>query len=163
LTPKFNLTTFFRWAKLNQDKSLNIRGEAKMPSGWDVYYVVFLSAVLALAIPGGLKLVSFFAGNRKQHAEEHARATEAPSLGRRINTRFFLSANAMLIVITLALLLIPCVGALRLGIEKRDSHGSLIAIVSVAGFSALGLLYSGRKGDLSWLKSFRRHKDDPNE
>lgn len=142
-----------------------------MPSGWDVYYVVFLSAVVALGIPAALALISMLVspGGRARPAAPK-RENELPGaslpvhetesaresyLGRRINTRFFLSANAALILITLALILIPYVGTLRKDADKPALVRGLISIVTIAGFSALGLLYSARKGDLDWLQSFR--------
>src|SRR5690242_6120879 len=90
-----------------------------MPSGWDVYYVVFLSALLALAIPMTLAAISFFVSPQKTKQitpekvlhEELARSRLADH---RVNTRFFLAANAALILMTLILILIPCVGVLHL-------------------------------------------------
>jgi NADH:ubiquinone oxidoreductase subunit 3 (subunit A) len=130
-----------------------------MPSGWDVYYVVFLSALLALAIPSVLGLISYFVVPK--HAAEppkKAEEAEVTVMAQRVNARFFLAANTALILITLGLVLIPCVGALQPGGSHQTYGRGLIAIVTVAGFAALGLLYSARKGDLSWLRSFQERK-----
>jgi NADH:ubiquinone oxidoreductase subunit 3 (subunit A) len=139
-------------------------------AGWDVYYVVFLSSVLALGIPlaiGALSSLlrksakpSFEVDHRKE-AMSKARPdliADAPlpgsgSLlpGARMNVRFFLAANAALVLITLSLILIPCVTAL-----KETASRGLLAIVTIAGLSGLGLIYCWRKGDLSWLKTYKR-------
>jgi hypothetical protein len=37
----------------------------------------------------------------------------------------------------------------------------LVAIVTIAGFAAIGLLYAARKGDLGWLRSFRATDPKP--
>ncbi len=135
-----------------------------MLSSWDSYYIVFLSAVLSLAIPAVLALISFVffpktpvgRANRKKLTEEieWGKANQT-LLGQRVNVRFFLAANAALILITLALELIPC--ATTLESENREGlMKGLIAIVTLAGFAVLGLLYSIRKGDMGWLSSFQR-------
>ena len=133
-----------------------------MPSGWEVYYVVFLSAVLALAIPAILALVSAVIAQRGALPQDlpgsslgvpEARDT---ALGRRINTRFFLSANAALILITLALVLVPYASTLQADVPKPTALRGLISIVTIVAFSSLGLLYAARKGDLNWLRSYRR-------
>jgi NADH:ubiquinone oxidoreductase subunit 3 (subunit A) len=131
-----------------------------MPSGWEVYYVVFLSAVLALGIPLILHLISSVLADRKPSvslsAQVDSSAGDSSAVGRKINTRFFLSANAALILIALALMLIPCVGALHAGADHAAILRTLSAILVVAALAGLGLLYASRKGDLSWLKTFHR-------
>lgn len=143
-----------------------------MPSGWDVYYVVFLSAVLALGIPAALALISLLVAPKRARDKSMSSDTNMPgaslsapeirdsAFGRRINTRFFLGANAALILITMALVLVPCVGILGAAKSSSMSQGelvrTLICVVTIAGFAAFGLLYSARKGDLNWLHSFRR-------
>jgi hypothetical protein len=80
----------------------------------------------------------------------------AAQIGRKINARFFLAANAALILIALILILVPCVGTLR---ESKDREGvirGLICLVTIAGFTSLGLLYSARKGDLGWLSTYQK-------
>jgi NADH:ubiquinone oxidoreductase subunit 3 (subunit A) len=136
-----------------------------MPSGWDVYYIVFLSAFLGLGIPAALALISYLVSpqikGRKQQNSQQFNAVLADSLepnrtelGQKINARFFLAANAALILITLMLVLIPCVGMLQPGTDHEGLLRGLTAIVTIAGFAALGLLYSARKTDLGWLKSY---------
>jgi len=136
-----------------------------MTSSWDSYYVVFLSAVLSLGIPAVLAVISFifFPKNKIKSSKSPKLQRGKPNqtiLGQRINVRFFLAANAALILITLALALIPCVTTLQS--ENRDGLvKGLISIVTVAGFAVLGLLYSVRKGDMGWLSSF--HTDSQKE
>lgn len=69
-----------------------------------------------------------------------------------------MAANAGLIFLSIALLLVPCVVALRAPTPEGSLRG-LLAVVSLAGFGGLGLVYSTRKGDLSWLASFSKEKD----
>ncbi len=135
-----------------------------MQNSWDSYYVVFLSAILSLCIPLSLALISFlfFPRNRMARKGESVQSVASLSnqtiLGQRINVRFFLAANAALILIVLALELVPCVTTLQLENAADHEEGLLkgiVAIVTVAGFSVLGLLYSVRKGDMGWLSSFR--------
>ncbi len=134
-----------------------------MPSGWSEYYVVFLSAVLAVVIPLALVLLSKVLGTAK-NTENEARteASKAPApmdqseIGRRMNTRFFLGANTALILTTLLLALIPCAGTIKLASSHDGVLKGLLSIVTFAGFAILGLLYSMKKKDLDWLRSFRR-------
>ncbi len=126
---------------------------------WDSYYIVFLAAILSLGIPASLAAISyvFFNKNRGKAFNLPKVQGAKPNrtiLGQRINVRFFLAANAALILITLALELIPC--AITLKSENREGLiKGLVAIVTLAGFAVLGLLYSVRKGDMGWLSSFQ--------
>lgn len=143
-----------------------------MTSSWDSYYIVFLSAILSLSIPALLAVISIVLFPRSQPSHPVGRADKKPLvnlqdgfklnrtiLGQRINVRFFLAANAALILITMALALIPC--ATTLQTENRDGLiKGLISIVTIAGFAVLGLLYSVRKGDMGWLSSFRPERSE---
>lgn len=128
-----------------------------MASSWDTYYIVFLAAILSLGIPAGLALISFlFSPKNKVKSSTLGELPEAKEnrtiLGQRIHVRFFVAANAALILITLALELIPC--ATTLQTENREGLlNGLVSIVTIAGFAVLGLLYSVRKGDMGWLSS----------
>ncbi len=134
-----------------------------MPSGWDVYYVVFLSAALALGIPAGLSALAAWIRVRSQvprhrvvTSHSGAGTASEPKLARRLNTRFFRGANAALLLIAVGLILIPCVGLYQPERDARHEGGrALVGILSLAGFAALGLLYAARKGDLDWLKNFQ--------
>lgn len=133
-----------------------------MPSSWNVYYVVFLSALLALALPITYKILSFIVPARKVSKAENESKTSAPSeelnpcsLGQRMNVRFFSGAHSALVLVASALLLIPCVAMIQPSVVEYARVRSLIAILSITSFSALGLLYSARKGDLNWLNSFQ--------
>jgi NADH:ubiquinone oxidoreductase subunit 3 (subunit A) len=55
----------------------------------------------------------------------------------------------------LALELIPCAITLQ-GENQEGLLKGLIAILSLAIFSILGLLYAIRKGDMGWLSSFQK-------
>jgi hypothetical protein len=134
-----------------------------MMSSWDSYYIVFLSALLSLSVPGVLALISFVffpKGRRKSDAKtsrDLAPSSSKTILGQRVNVRFFLAANAALVLIALALELIP--SATTLQTENREGLlKGLVAIVSIASFSVLGLLYSVRKGDMGWLSSYQSKK-----
>lgn len=138
-----------------------------MPSSWSVYYVIFLSAFLALGIPvflaGASYLVSFAKGRRTPAPPQKPAFKPEPNrtaLGRRINARFFLGVNVSLILMALLLALIPCIGALKGGEGSAHLMHALVAVVSLAAFAGLGLLYSAKKGDLSWLKTYQ---DRPEE
>lgn len=139
-----------------------------MPSGWSVYYVVFLSALLALGIPAVLGLASRIVSVRRGQGRAgppnsrggNAQPSEETGVERirtrRVNTRYFLAANAALMLLVLGFLMVPSVVVLGSGRGTEPVLKGLVTILSVTGFSALGLLYSARKGDLSWLRSFQR-------
>src|SRR5438128_182080 len=131
-----------------------------MPSGWDVYYLVFLSAALALLIPIGLAGISLLfspgSGVRKRRLpsadQEAAIPVKLPeALGNRINIRFFLGVNSTLVLIALMLGLIPSATAIHANEESHELIRSLFAVISIGALASLGLLYSVAKGDLSWL------------
>lgn len=137
-----------------------------MPSGWGVYYVVFLSAVLALVIPAFLYVFSWLVRARNP-ANQGAVKPEAPETqkeaerarSRRMNTRFFLGVNVALALMNAALILIPCVAMLHHFSGREGAERALASIVTITVFSALGLFYAARKGDMAWLRSFRDHQD----
>jgi len=134
-----------------------------MTSSWDSYYVLFLSAVLSLGIPASLAVISvLFFPSRKLKKAKPAKGLVGKSnrtiLGQRINVRFFLAANAALVLITLVLALIPC--ATTLQTENREGLiTGLLAIITIAGFAVLGLLYSVRKGDMGWLSTYNEKEE----
>src|SRR5687767_12941658 len=120
-----------------------------MPSGWDAYYVFFLSALLSLGVPAFLKLISMSKrrGQPRRAAQADATGWDFDAFkGRRINTRFFMGTNVALILTALCLALVPCVGAI-----PATSGIRLVAILSICVLSALALLYAATKGDLDWL------------
>ena len=135
-----------------------------MPSGWEVYYVVFLSALLALGIPFVLRLLSSLFSGRGPRARVLP-SSEAFSAGprkeqpffpgKRVNVRFFLATNAALVLIALMLTIVPGAGSLQAKPDRPELFRTLFSIVSVAVFAAIGLLYSATKGDLSWLRSMQ--------
>lgn len=138
-----------------------------MPSSWNVYYVFFQSAVLALAIPAVLALISRMISPvaakkrlRREVLDEVSDRNET-LLGQRINARFFLGVNAALVLIALMLILIPFAGQLHGSMEPESTFRVLVAIVSIAGFAILGLLYSIRKSDLSWLTRYQKKPEGP--
>src|SRR5438067_5199048 len=109
-----------------------------MPSSWDVYYVVFLSALLALGVPALLGLFSYLVSaerGKSQAPKKHSQSVAtAELLRRKINARFFLGVNAALILIAIALILIPCTGMLQQATDRGTFLRCLIAIVSLATF-----------------------------
>jgi hypothetical protein len=135
-----------------------------MPSGWDVYYLVFLSAAMALLIPialGGISLLFFPTGTtrtRRLPSADLEAAKEKPtqaSLGSRVNIRFFLGINSALVLIALVLGAVPAATIIHSSADSGDTKRGLFALISIAGLASLGLFYSVIKGDLSWLKSFQ--------
>lgn len=126
---------------------------------YDSYLVVFLSALLSFGIPIFLSFFSFFF--HQHHSTKKVadlRVSKKPDeldfqigqawLGKKMNTRFFLSANVALSLIAFALVLAPCVVILQ-SIHQENVLHSLIAIVSLSCFSTLSLAYSIFKGDIS--------------
>jgi hypothetical protein len=134
-----------------------------MPSSWDVYYVVFLSALLALGVPALLGLFSYLVSTERGKSFPASKpireVVSSDLLRRKINARFFLGINAALILMAIALILIPCTGMLQQFNDRDSFLKCLVAIVSLAAFCGLGLLYSSRKGDLSWVQSFQKPKN----
>ena len=133
-----------------------------MASGWSVYYVVFLSALMGLVFPVVLGLASALVSPKDRRPYRNlklSRPEVEPQA--RINTRIFLGANVATLLIALTLVLIPCVAGLG-GFIRREPvedpavpAALVVGILSIVAFLALGLLYATRKGDLGWLSSRR--------
>jgi NADH:ubiquinone oxidoreductase subunit 3 (subunit A) len=128
------------------------------PSGWNVYYIVFLSGALSLAVPAVLAVFSYFASSKTQSPSSQEASPrveisfeENPTASsKRTNPRAFVALNAALSLITLSLLILPCVVNLR-----SNALLGLVCILSVCVMASLGLLYGIRKKDLDWLMSYR--------
>jgi NADH:ubiquinone oxidoreductase subunit 3 (subunit A) len=131
------------------------------PSGWNVYYIVFLSGALSLAVPAVLALFSFFASSKKEtRLQDTTAKTEIPfdenptAASKRTNPRAFVALNSALSLIALSLLMLPCVVNLQ-----SNALLGLVCILSVCLMASLGLLYGIRKKDLDWLMSHRGPKN----
>ncbi len=139
-----------------------------MASGWETYYVLFLSAVFSLTMPMVLWAISW----ALKYRVEQARSIELPGsdlkvhrrpdtiLGKKINTRFFLAATTAVVLVTLGLFLVPYAGILSPGKTLSGEHRirGLIGVLSVVFFAALSLLYAVRKGDLDWLDTYPKRR-----
>lgn len=127
-----------------------------MPSSWDAYYVVLLSAGLALTFPLALSLASRIVGRRKPAASRRA----TPEMAR-TNSRFFLAAHSALLLIALILLLVPAIGTLQENQNRRVFLGGFVLLLSLAALALVGLLYAVKKGDLSWTRDFQKRRGEP--
>lgn len=140
------------------------------PSGWEVYYVVFLSGLLSLGIPAALWFLSeLLKGKSSSSGPNRAlppqERGDSVFHGRRFNTRFFLAANASVVLVSAVLVLIPCVSALSRVHQGSAIHAVgnagllriLAAIVTIVSLIFIGLIYSRRKGDLGWMTNLERH------
>src|SRR4051812_34735236 len=107
-----------------------------MPSSWDAYYVVFLSALLALLIPAGLMLLSLAVtrGGKKPPArvDESARMP-------RTNPRFFLGANATLALVALILTIVPCVSTLNPSGDRDVFWSGFVLVLSISTLALVAL------------------------
>lgn len=134
-----------------------------MANLWDSYYIVFLSALISLGIPLLLYVTSlafasktqFESRSRPKQSQYELAVPNRVFLGRRVNVRFFIGANAALILLAMLIVLIPCVVSLESPSEVGTRAG-LIGICTLAGFAVLGLFYSVRKGDMSWYTTFNQ-------
>ena len=133
-----------------------------MASGWSIYYVVFLSALMGLVFPFVLVLASALVSPRDKRPYRNLRLSRPEVEPQaRINTRIFLGVNVATLLIALTLVLIPCVAGLgkfirREWVDDASVPAALVVgILSIVAFLSLGLLYATRKGDLDWLASHR--------
>jgi len=131
-----------------------------VPSGWSVYYIVFVAGALSLAVPVLMALFSFVASGLKpsfkprsglsltspQSDEENPTAA-----GKRTNPRAFGALNAALALLAMALLLLPC----AITLSSNPILG-LLCVLAVSLMATLALLYGIRKKDLDWLSSYKR-------
>lgn len=78
-------------------------------------------------------------------------------LGRRINTRFYLSATTAILLLCGGLILVPLVR--MVGGSGKPALEVVLVLIALVLFLGLGLIYSARKGDLDWIQSFRKAKE----
>jgi len=145
-----------------------------MSSGWDQYYMIFVSGAVACLLPFVITVNSLIIAWSRRDTSQRKIQTERKrdvSIGgtsssanlseKRINTRFFLAVNVATVLMGMAILLIPCTSSIELFIKRNDGgiQPALFAVFSISVLLALGLFYSGRKGDLSWLKTYQKRKE----
>jgi NADH:ubiquinone oxidoreductase subunit 3 (subunit A) len=134
-----------------------------MATGWDAYYVILLAGFTAILLPFVLNGLSIVLRpiNRSPSAEVAVEKARPEILAdrQRVNTRFFIAINGAILLISLSVLLIPITAVIQNFIKEENffllSRG-IVSLVVVSGFLGLALFYAFRKGDLSWLKSFRK-------
>lgn len=122
-----------------------------MPSGWENYYVVLIAAAVSMIVPGFLAILSQFS------KRSHGKVIIEPSEGYRgkLNARFFGPLLGSLILITFALILIPCVVAVKPAAAEHASLQAASAVLVILVFAALSLGYAVKKNDVSWNMSSR--------
>jgi hypothetical protein len=132
-----------------------------MPSGWSIYYIVFVAGALSLAVPVLMTLFSFIASGIRpsfkagapssQNLRSKPSDDENPTAaGKRTNPRAFGGLNAALALLAMALLLLPC----TITLSSNPILG-LVCVLTLALMAALALLYGIRKKDLDWLSSYK--------
>lgn len=143
-----------------------------MSSGWEVYSILFFAGVLFLFLPLSLKGIAHYLLPRGRGPAAKPLPIELPhpiqDAGERtedrlrLNNRFFLAMSAALLLLALGLILVPTVVALKpLEHESKEVQiRGLAAALSLCGFLGLALFYSVRKGDLSWLRSYKRGRSN---
>ena len=133
-----------------------------MTTGWEVYYLVFLTGIISLVLPLALGVFSFILTFKGKTKSGKAKVERPVKIYRdeKINTRFFLMINVASVLIALSLILIPISGVFQVGFAdgSEDKRLWVLAVVSVAGFLALGLFYAARKGDLGWIRDHKSNK-----
>lgn len=137
-----------------------------MSTGWEAYYVIIISALLGLGLSLAVGLIASVL-SRKFYREKKQLIKDFDSeknegLVNRINTRFFLGINASCVLITLGLLLIPCVGSISYLEQQGDRQifaRAIMAILAIVCFASFGLFYAVRKGDLDWVKTISIDED----
>src|SRR5262245_58707960 len=133
-----------------------------MESGWNTYALLFLAALLSLALPFVLAVLSRVFRASAPPPVHVATGRPWAERNRKTNTRFFQALNAGICLFALALLLVPSVGVLRelsRSGERDLAFRGAIGVLLISIILVTGLLYAGRKGDLSWLRSFDRERN----
>ncbi|MEK7397086.1 MAG: hypothetical protein AAB116_09130 [Candidatus Poribacteria bacterium] len=72
------------------------------------------------------------------------------SIGRKLNTRFFLVASTSVLFVSLALSVAPSVVVFRRNSKDDVALAALIAILTSSIIMLLGLIHSLKKGDMDW-------------
>jgi len=131
-----------------------------MASGWSTYYILFLTALILLALLGLpllLRAGSLFLVPRKLTSKNRA---QEPWAGR-LNIRFYLPIVIISILIIFSFSTIPVASSLaRLGEVGDGLRLSAVAIMIMGLlFTSLGLFYAVKKGDLSWYRKDARSSE----
>ena len=125
-----------------------------MANGWGVYYVVVLSAGLSVLILSVLYGLTRLLGGKEREPEKIESQVS-------MNPRFFPTLNLAVLFFALTFLLLPF-AAQFVDLKQKADQGLLIRwfalMISVFLALAVGLFYSARKGDLSWLTGFYKKK-----
>ncbi len=121
----------------------------QMGNLWETYYVVFFAGVFVIAGPIGFLLYSWTIRPKGVFQAKEQRPLK-------INTRYFIAINISLLLIASAFLLVLCASALKFVDEKKIQTKGFFSVVFIAVTISIGLMYSARKGDLSWLWTYKK-------
>ncbi len=122
-----------------------------MASSWSVYYLIFLSGLLSLALPALLAMASRWVAPRKR-AEDAPKPAYTVTRNGGFNTRFLIGANVAVSLMGFLLLLVPIVGSWG-GLAKERVVVAVACLLSVTLIAAVALLYASVKGDLGWIRT----------
>ncbi len=128
-----------------------------MASSWSVYYLIFLSGLLSLALPAVLSLASRWVSPQAKRADV-ARSRQPVTRDGGFNTRFLIGANVAVSLMGFLLLLIPLVGSWG-SLAKERIVVAVACLLSVAVFAAVALFYASVKGDLGWIKTIETERE----
>ena len=149
-------------------------------SSWQAYLPFFVAAAMSLAVPAVLYIISramLFpqrGGKRARTAQgepspaPHSASRDgemmSPVLGRRFNSRFFVTTLFAHLLLGMVMVLIPL--AYRVGIVgagAATNSRTLVLLLSIALLALLGLLHGSGKGDLFLLRTYRSEKESQRE
>lgn len=118
--------------------------------GWEAYVLLLVSAFAALGLIALFQRVSIllWRGEPAVPRTPPAEPSEPANTVDRANVRYALPASIALALIGMAVALIPVVAS------REGALQALFIILSFSILALVGLFYSVRKGDLSWLRTF---------
>ncbi|MEK7692010.1 MAG: hypothetical protein AAB425_13430 [Bdellovibrionota bacterium] len=119
---------------------------------------MFLGALMALVVPVSLGLLSRLVSGKPDATTRQLHQNDSKAQPRRINVRYFLAVNAALVFLAVFFIAVPPVINVIKSESREELVRSVIAVVSVALFSGLGLFYGSRKGDLSRVRAYESSK-----
>ena len=123
----------------------------------DVYSVVALALGVAASLAGLVFALAGSLSRKGATAPTRSPAVTLPRIpqghavmGRRLHVRFTAPMIVSILLITLAMLLVPCSGWLAIRNDAEVRFRWLLVMLTLSGSAFFALLYCVHKGDLSW-------------
>lgn len=141
-----------------------------MNNGWGSYSLFLVAGVLSLSLPVLLSGISKLLGRPAEKTLPTKAQKKTDSVTEifqdrktKLNARFFHAFNTGIMLVLMVLILIPGIAVFKGLVSSGDRvavNRALFSLLMTLTLIASALFYVAKKGDLDWLRSFKKDSRD---